>query len=181
MPSCTLELKAIPNAPRDEVAGWLGDALKVRVRAPALESRANEALCAFLAARLTRLPFLTSWYKGFRDQNLFKHVYNSVMARGDRVVAVSDQLAQLVNDRYGTPWEKLTVLPCGVDLDRFDPERMTQERIGTPSTCTVQAPHMAMPQPNFVPVRPIESRRTHKSGMSPSTSTAYVLPLTIRS
>lgn len=52
MPSCTLELKAIPNAPRDEVAGWLGDALKVRVRAPALESRANEALCAFLAARL---------------------------------------------------------------------------------------------------------------------------------
>jgi len=87
------------------------------------------AWSAFLAARLTRLPFLTSWYKGFRDQNLFKHVYNSVMARGDRVVAVSDQLAQLVNDRYGTPWEKLTVLPCGVDLDRFDPERMTRERI----------------------------------------------------
>ncbi|HWE78187.1 MAG TPA: glycosyltransferase, partial [Pseudolabrys sp.] len=87
------------------------------------------AWSAFLAARLTRLPFLTSWYKGFRDQNLFKHVYNSVMARGHRVVAVSDQLAQLVNDRYGTPWEKLTVLPCGVDLDRFDPERMTQERI----------------------------------------------------
>ena len=87
------------------------------------------AWSAFLAARLTRLPFLTSWYKGFRDQNLFKHVYNSVMARGDRVVAVSEQLAQLVNDRYGTPWEKLTVLPCGVDLERFDPERMTQERI----------------------------------------------------
>ena len=87
------------------------------------------AWSAFLAARLTRLPFLTSWYKGFRDQNLFKHLYNSVMARGDRIVAVSEQLAQLVNDRYGTPWEKLTVLPCGVDLDRFDPERMTQERI----------------------------------------------------
>lgn len=87
------------------------------------------AWSAFLAARSTRLPFLTSWYKGFRDQNLFKHVYNSVMARGDRVVAVSEQLAQLVNDRYGTPWEKLAVLPCGVDLDRFDPERMTQERI----------------------------------------------------
>ena len=87
------------------------------------------AWSAFLAARLTRLPFLTSWYKGFRDQNLFKHVYNSVMARGDRVVAVSEQLAQLVNDRYGTPWEKLSVVPCGVDLDRFDPERMTQERI----------------------------------------------------
>ena len=52
MPSCIIELKAIPNAPRDEVAGWLGDAVKVRVRAPALESRANEALLAFLAVKL---------------------------------------------------------------------------------------------------------------------------------
>ncbi|MGN6571746.1 MAG: glycosyltransferase, partial [Pseudolabrys sp.] len=42
------------------------------------------AWSALMAARLTRLPFLTSWYKGFRDQNLFKHLYNGVMARGDR-------------------------------------------------------------------------------------------------
>jgi glycosyltransferase involved in cell wall biosynthesis len=87
------------------------------------------AWSALIAARMTRLPFLTSWYKGFRDQNLFKHLYNGVMARGDRVVAVSEQLAQLVHDRYGTAWEKLTVVPCSVDLDRFDPERMTQGRI----------------------------------------------------
>ena len=38
VPSCTLELKTIPNAPRNEIAGfWLGDALKVKVHAPALE------------------------------------------------------------------------------------------------------------------------------------------------
>lgn len=52
MPGCTLELKTIPNAPRDEIAGWLGDALKVKVHAPALEGRANDALLAFLASRL---------------------------------------------------------------------------------------------------------------------------------
>jgi uncharacterized protein len=52
MPSCTLELKTIPNAPRNEVAGWLGDALKVKVHAPALEGRANEALLEFLAEKL---------------------------------------------------------------------------------------------------------------------------------
>ena len=34
-----------------------------------------------------------------------------------------------------------------------------QERIATPSTCTVQAPHWAMPQPYLVPVRPTCSRR----------------------
>ena len=52
MPACTLELKTIPNAPRDTVAGWLGDARKVKVHAPALDGRANEALLAFLATEL---------------------------------------------------------------------------------------------------------------------------------
>lgn len=51
--SCTLAIKAIPNAPRSEVVGWLGDALKVKVHAPPVEGRANEALCEFLADELT--------------------------------------------------------------------------------------------------------------------------------
>jgi hypothetical protein len=33
------------------------------------------------------------------------------------------------------------------------------------------APQSAMPQPNFVPVKPSTSRNTHKRGVSPSTST----------
>ena len=48
-PSCLLPVKVIPNAPRTAVAGWLGDALKVRVQAPPVEGRANAALCAGLA------------------------------------------------------------------------------------------------------------------------------------
>jgi uncharacterized protein (TIGR00251 family) len=52
MPACTLEVKTIPSAPRDEIAGWLGDALKVKVHAPALEGRANDALLEFLADKL---------------------------------------------------------------------------------------------------------------------------------
>jgi Uncharacterized conserved protein len=49
---CTLAIKAIPNAPRTEIAGWLGDALKIKVHAPALEGRANDALCEFIADTL---------------------------------------------------------------------------------------------------------------------------------
>ncbi len=52
VPSCTLELKVIPNAPRNEIAGWLGAALKVKVHAPALEGRANDELLDFLAETL---------------------------------------------------------------------------------------------------------------------------------
>jgi uncharacterized protein YggU (UPF0235/DUF167 family) len=51
-PSCLLPVKVVPNAPRTAVAGWLGDAPKVRVQAPPVEERANAALCAGLAERL---------------------------------------------------------------------------------------------------------------------------------
>lgn len=50
--SCLLAIKAIPNAPRSAVVGWLGDALKVKVHAPPVEGRANEALCELLAEAL---------------------------------------------------------------------------------------------------------------------------------
>jgi glycosyltransferase involved in cell wall biosynthesis len=87
------------------------------------------AWSAFIAARLCRIPFLTSCYKGFREQNIFKHLYNGIMARGDRVIASSEQIAQLINDRYGTSWDKIAVVSCSIDLDRFDPEKITRERI----------------------------------------------------
>ncbi len=51
-PSCTLAIKAVPNAPHSEICGWLGDALKVKVHAPPVEGRANEVLCQFLAEGL---------------------------------------------------------------------------------------------------------------------------------
>src|SRR5438034_10578640 len=52
------------------------------------------------------------------------------------------------------------------------------ERVAAPFTCTVQAPHRPRPQPNFVPVMPSTSRSTHKTGVSPSTSTDRFTPLT---
>ena len=51
-PCWRLEIKAVPNAPKTEVIGWFGDAMKVKVHAPALEGKANEELCRFLAETL---------------------------------------------------------------------------------------------------------------------------------
>ncbi|HEU4659655.1 MAG TPA: glycosyltransferase [Pseudolabrys sp.] len=87
------------------------------------------AWSAYLAARLAGVPFVTSWYKGFREQNVFKRYYNGIMARGVRMTAASEQIAQLIHDRYGTPWEHIAVVPASIDLDAFDPARVSQERI----------------------------------------------------
>ena len=87
------------------------------------------AWSAYIASRLTRVPLLTSWYKGFREQNPLKRLYNGIMVLGYRVVASSDQLAELINDRYGTPWERIVVGPASVDVEKFDPASVSPERI----------------------------------------------------
>jgi uncharacterized protein len=48
----TVSVRVQPRASKDEIAGEMGGALKVRLRAPAVEDRANEALVEFLAELL---------------------------------------------------------------------------------------------------------------------------------
>jgi uncharacterized protein (TIGR00251 family) len=50
--TCQLEIRAVPNAAHSEVVGWLGDALKVKIKAPPVDGKANAELCRFLAAEL---------------------------------------------------------------------------------------------------------------------------------
>ena len=47
-----LSLKVVPGSSRDEIVGWLGDSLKVKVKAPPEKGRANEAVVTLLAERL---------------------------------------------------------------------------------------------------------------------------------
>src|SRR5262244_1177538 len=51
-------------------------------------------------------------------------------------------------------------------------------RTASPLRCTVQAPHNATPQPNFVPVSPSSSRRYQSSGIEGSPSNDCSWPLT---
>jgi uncharacterized protein (TIGR00251 family) len=47
-----LRVKVVPGASRDALAGWLGDALKIRVRAPAERGKANAAVEKIVAEAL---------------------------------------------------------------------------------------------------------------------------------
>ena len=46
-----LKLRIVPNAKRDEVVGEYGDAVKIKIAAPAVEGKANEALLEFVAEK----------------------------------------------------------------------------------------------------------------------------------
>ena len=53
---CQIEVQITPNATRDEVAGFVAGRWKLKVRAPAIEGKANAALLKFLARTLGLRP-----------------------------------------------------------------------------------------------------------------------------
>lgn len=89
----------------------------------------SAAWSACFAARVSRVPFLTTWYKGFREQNVFKRLYNGIMTRGERVIAVNDQIADLIAERYHLPSERIAIVSASIDADHFKPAAVSAERI----------------------------------------------------
>ena len=59
-----LTLRLTPNASRDEVKAVSAELVEVRLRAPAIEGRANRALIEFLAAKLRVRPRAVSLDRG---------------------------------------------------------------------------------------------------------------------
>ena len=79
-----LKLRIVPNAKRNEVTGEHGDAVKIKVAAPAIEGKANEALLEFIAEKLgihRRNLTLIAWEKS-RDKLIEIAGLDATEARG---------------------------------------------------------------------------------------------------
>lgn len=95
--------------------------LHARSRAPAWS--------ALLAARRTGARFVTTYHGTYNEGFPGKRLYNSVMARGDRVIAISRFIAGVVRARHGVGQDRLRIIPRGVDERRFDPAAVAPDRI----------------------------------------------------
>jgi glycosyltransferase involved in cell wall biosynthesis len=87
------------------------------------------AWSALAAARMTGVPLVTTWYNAFRDQNVFKRFYNGVMVRGERVIALSDQIADAIAERHGVAAGRIVVVPPHIDFVEFDPAKVAPHRV----------------------------------------------------
>src|SRR5262245_6403433 len=116
-------LRVLANARRiSGIAAREGvDLIHARSRAPAWS--------ALMGARQARVPFVTTYHGAYRERSPAKRLYNSVMARGDVVIANSRYPADLIASRYGTPAERIAVIHRGVDTAAFDPARISPERM----------------------------------------------------
>lgn len=95
--------------------------IHARSRAPAWS--------AYVAAKRTNTPFVTTYHGAYSGRSGLKKRYNSVMARGDLVIANSQWTAAHVIDVHATPAEKIVTIPRGVDFAAFDPDKVSAERV----------------------------------------------------
>jgi glycosyltransferase involved in cell wall biosynthesis len=99
------------------------DIVHARSRAPAWS--------AWSAAGATGRHFVTTFHNAYGAGSALKRWYNSVMARGERVIAISDFVAEHAASIYGVGNDRLRTIPRGVDLDIFDPRRVGGQRIAS--------------------------------------------------
>src|SRR5436305_1303815 len=97
------------------------DVVHARSRAPAWS--------AWRAARATRRRFVTTFHNAYDIGGRLKRWYNSVMAKGERVIAISQFVGDHAAEVYGVGQDRLRVIPRGVDLVQFDPTRVRGERV----------------------------------------------------
>lgn len=109
------------------------DVVHARSRAPAwsalLATRPLLAARPLLATRQAPARFVTTFHGFYGASNRAKRLYNSVMARGERVIAISRFIGDHARAVYGLDPERLRIVPRGIDLEAFAPAAVSPDRI----------------------------------------------------
>ena len=119
------------------------DLVHVRSRAP--------AWIAIPAAKVLKIPVVTTVHGRFKATNMFKKYYNSIMMRADRIIAISDYVSDLIIRQFPKVADKITIIHRGVDVDLFNPKAVNAQR-------TINAAHKLNVDENkkiiMLPARP---------------------------
>ncbi len=95
------------------------DLVHARSRAPAWS--------AYFAAKKLDIPYITTFHGIYSIKNSLKKYYNSIMSKGDKVIAVSNFVKNHILQNYEVNEEKISVIYRGVDLDYFNPNNCDEK------------------------------------------------------
>jgi len=97
------------------------DVIHARSRAPAWS--------ALRAARLAGCAFVTTYHGTYNAKSSLKRWYNSVMARGDVVIANSQFIADRIRAEHGDLARSIVVIPRGLDMTKLSADAVSAERV----------------------------------------------------
>ena len=98
------------------------DIVHARSRAPAWS--------AFYAAKRVGAHFVTTFHGTYTGvDNFLKKYYNSIQTRGERVIVISRFIGKHIRSIYGVEENRIRLVHRGIDLDRFDPAKVSAERL----------------------------------------------------
>ena len=97
------------------------DIVHARSRAPAWS--------AWKACQQTSARFMTTCHAPYNIHNNAKKFYNSSIAKGERVIAISNFVANYLHQNYGLDENVIRLVHRGIPMDRFHPSLVTAERM----------------------------------------------------
>ena len=97
------------------------DLIHVRSRAPAWS--------AIFAAKKIGIPVLTTWHGHVSNSSFIKKIYNSIMLKGDAVIANSAYTAERISKIYNIDLNKIDIISRGVNVESFEGSKFSNTEI----------------------------------------------------
>lgn len=116
----------------------------------------SAAWSGWLASRKAGTRFVTTVDSPYGGEAGLGRLYAAALTRGERVIAVSGFVGEHLRKTFGIDDRRLRIVPRGIDMTRFDPGKVTAERVIDLSTRwqlpdgvpVVALPGKATPQKN---------------------------------
>jgi glycosyltransferase involved in cell wall biosynthesis len=97
------------------------DIVHARSRAPAWS--------AYFACKKAHCHFITTFHGVYSGKGVLKKRYNSVMVKGEKVIAISEFVKKHIKENYEVKDSNIVVIHRGADLDQFDHDKVPKSRV----------------------------------------------------
>lgn len=97
------------------------DVIHARSRAPAWS--------CYFAAKLTKIKFITTFHGTYNFNNKLKKFYNSIMTKGDKIIAVSNFIKNHIIENYQISDKNIEVIHRGVDTEVFSSDKVSKKQL----------------------------------------------------
>ena len=105
---------------------------KYKIKIVHVRSRAPAWSTYYACSMFRGIKLISTVHGAYDNQNIFKKIYNSIMLRSVKIIAISNYIKNYLLKNYKfskKKMEKIVVIPRGVDLERFNPKNVNSKRL----------------------------------------------------